>query len=90
MLKCVTCRGLRLLCLLTFLFFALPVTATHIIGGELTFHADTTNTSPLRYFFKLVVYQDASGSAGDNPRATLNFGDGTTGEGIRISKTLLG
>lgn len=55
MAKSVTFRGLSFFCLLILLFFAMPVRASHLQGGELTFHADTTNTSPLRYFFKLVL-----------------------------------
>ncbi|MGV3587565.1 MAG: T9SS type A sorting domain-containing protein [Adhaeribacter sp.] len=86
--------------LLTFRFWVLsgflglislcvPVRASHLVGGELTFHADTTNISPLRYFFKLVLYQDIVNSNADNPTITIDFGDGTTGVFPRHSKTPL-
>jgi len=81
--------GLLLSFLLSFTFLSLPIQATHIIGGELTFHADTTNTSSLRYFFKLVLYQDNSNTTVDSFNATLNFGDGTSGMIDRNSKSTL-
>ncbi|KAA5549569.1 T9SS type A sorting domain-containing protein [Adhaeribacter rhizoryzae] len=84
-----TFRFWLLSCFLGLIFLSNPVRASHLVGGELTFHADTTNISPLRYFFKLVLYQDFGNSNADNPTATLNFGDGTTGVVDRNSRTIL-
>ena len=57
--------------------FSVPVRASQIIGGEITFHSDTIGTSPFSYFFKLVVYSDNRSTA-DLEYASLNFGDNTS------------
>jgi len=57
--------------------FPVPARASHIIGGEITFHSDTIGTSPFSYFFKLVVYSDNRSTA-DLEFASLDFGDNTS------------
>lgn len=89
MKKVTTSQGLVLSLFLWLACLSLPAQASHIVGGELTFHADTTNTSPLLYFFKLVLYQDQSNNNADSPTVILDFGDGTTGEKARKSQSLL-
>lgn len=74
-------------CLLIILnFIANPVQATHLVGGQLSYTSDTTGTTnPLRYFFKLVTYQDGNTGA-DSPSAILELGDGVTLTSDRKSK----
>lgn len=76
-----------LLCLLFFsLALVKPVQASHILGGEIMYHSDTTaNANPLQYFFKLVTYQDGY-SATDDAEATLYLGDGVSVSSYRTSK----
>ena len=75
-------------CLFVILFIvATTAQATHLVGGQLSYYSDTTAThNPLRYFFKLVTYQDGN-SVPDSPEATLELGDGVSHTSARVSKT---
>jgi len=64
---------------------ALPAQASHIVGGEITYLSDTTNTSSLRYFFKLIIYSDNRSTA-DVALAGLDFGDGSSKTVARTMK----
>lgn len=76
-------------CCLLLAAFVLPVRATHILAGELTYTADTTAArNPLRYFFKLTTYTDGSAVA-DTPFATLQLGDDISHTSERASRILL-
>ena len=68
--------------------FCVPAQASHIVGGEITYHSDTTNTSSLLYHFKLVIYTDNHSTA-DQEVTSLNFGDNTSADAARVSKTPL-
>ncbi|MGV3587564.1 MAG: T9SS type A sorting domain-containing protein [Adhaeribacter sp.] len=87
----VTSRGLFLICLFITQFFALPTKAFSPESAELTFHSDTTNTWPLRYFFKLVYYTPKTLTVPDGlPIAYISFSDGTPDESvIRSSRAAL-
>ena len=76
-------------CFLLLVMFIMPVRATHILGGDLTYTADTTAAkNPLRYFFKLTTYND-NRSAADTPFATLQLGDGISHTVDRASRILV-
>jgi hypothetical protein len=76
--------------LLLFCFFTGSVRASHLVGGEISYTSDTSAArNPLRYFFKLVTFNDAN-SAADNPSATLYLGDGITITSERTSKVFNG
>jgi hypothetical protein len=76
-------------CFLLLTAFVKPVRASHILGGELTYTADTTAAkNPLRYFFKLVTYNDGQ-SAAENLSAIIHLGDGVSLSSERTSKILI-
>ncbi|GAB3841492.1 hypothetical protein GCM10028821_48460 [Hymenobacter jeollabukensis] len=58
---------------------AFPARATHIRAGDIQAQTDTTAArNPLRIFFKMVTYTDASQIADNNDTETIFYGDGTS------------
>ncbi|RAK66112.1 gliding motility-associated C-terminal domain-containing protein [Hymenobacter edaphi] len=58
---------------------ALPARATHIRAGDIQAQTDTTAArNPLRIFFKMVTYTDATQGADADNTETIFFGDGTS------------